>query len=391
MGASTDVTEDDGGTSAYRGDGKVDREPRSDENKRRIAPERIEVIASVSQLAELLPEIESVDRVAIDTEADSLHCYREKLCLLQVSLPGRDYIVDPLADVDLAPLGTALERKEIVLHGADFDLRLLRRGLNFAAQRIFDTVIAARLLGIREFSLAALVKRYFDVELGKGSQKANWARRPLSARMLEYAMNDTHYLLPLVECLESQLKQFHRIDWLRQSCQRAVEQAAVERVRDKDELWRIRGSGLLRGRAAAVLRALWQWREKEAEAADRPPFHILQNHELLKAAVSFASEKLPDYRHFSSRRRQAFRQAAQSAMQLSEEEWPVSLRRFGTRPSAGIIARTEELRRRRDRGARDLDLEPAFIASRSTLEAIAADETCATTSLVPWQRGVLGP
>jgi len=348
------------------------------------------VIASVSQLAELLPEIESVDRVAIDTEADSLHCYREKLCLLQVSLPRRDYIVDPLADVDLAPLGTALERKEIVLHGADFDLRLLRRGLNFAAQRIFDTVIAARLLGIREFSLAALIKRYFDVELGKGSQKANWARRPLSARMLEYAMNDTHYLLPLVERLESQLKQFHRIDWLQQSCQRAVEQAAVERARDKDELWRIRGSGLLRGRAAAVLRALWQWREKEAEAADRPPFHILQNHELLNAAVSFASEKLPDYRHFSSRRRQAFRQAAQTAMRLSEEEWPVSLRRFGTRPSAGMMARTEELRRRRDRGARDLDLEPAFIASRSTLEAIAADEACATTLLVPWQRELIG-
>jgi len=347
------------------------------------------VIASVSQLAELLPQIESVDRVAVDTEADSLHCYREKLCLLQVSLPGCDYIVDPLADVDLTPLGTALEQKEIVLHGADFDLRLLRRGLNFVAQRIFDTVIGARLLGIREFSLAALVKRYFDVELGKGSQKANWARRPLSARMLEYAMNDTHYLLPLVERLESQLKQFHRIDWLRQSCQRAVEQAAVERARDKDELWRIRGSGLLRGRAAAVLRALWQWREKEAEAADRPPFHILQNHELLNAAVSFASEKLPDYRHFSSRRRQAFREAAQNALQLSEEEWPVSLRRFGTRPSAGMMARTEELRRQRDRGARELDLEPAFIASRSTLEAIAVDETCATTLLVPWQRAVL--
>jgi len=348
------------------------------------------VIASVSQLAELLPQIESVDRVAVDTEADSLHCYREKLCLLQVSLPGRDYIVDPLADVDFAPLGTALERKEIVLHGADFDLRLLRRGLNFTAQRIFDTVLAARLLGIREFSLAALVKRYFGVELGKGSQKANWARRPLSARMLEYAMNDTHYLLALVERLESQLKQFDRIDWLRQSCQRAVEQAAVERARDKDELWRIRGSGLLRGRAAAVLRALWQWREKEAETADRPPFHILQNHELLNAAANFASEKLPDYRHFSSRRRQAFREAAQNALQLSQEEWPVSLRRFGTRPSTGMIARTEELRRRRDRGARELDLEPAFIASRSTLEAIAADETCATTLLVPWQRELIG-
>jgi ribonuclease D len=358
------------------------------------------VIASVSQLAELLPQIENVDRVAVDTEADSLHCYREKLCLLQVSLsanrtdssggePGRDYIVDPLADVDLAPLCAALERKEIVLHGADFDLRLLRRGLNLAARRIFDTVIAARLLGIREFSLAALVKQHFGVELGKGSQKANWARRPLPARMLEYAMNDTHYLLPLAERLESQLKECDRIDWLWQCCQRAIEQAAVERARDKDELWRIRGSASLRGRAAAVLRALWQWREKEAEAADRPPFHILQNHELLNAAVSFASGKLPDYRHFSSRRRQAFREAAQNALQLLESEWPVSRRRFGTRPSRETVSRTEELRRRRDRAARDLGLDPSFIAPRIIMVAIAADQSRATTLLVPWQRAAL--
>ena len=90
----------------------------------RASTKRIEVIASASQLAELLPQIEKVGRVAVDTEADSLHCYREKLCLLQVSLPGRDYVVDPLAGLDLAPLCAALERKEIVLHGADFDLRL---------------------------------------------------------------------------------------------------------------------------------------------------------------------------------------------------------------------------------------------------------------------------
>jgi ribonuclease D len=347
------------------------------------------VIASASQLAELLPQFEKADRVAVDTEADSLHCYREKLCLLQISLPGQDYVVDPLAGVDLAPLCAALERKEIVLHGADFDLRLLRRGLNFTAQRLFDTVIAARLLGIREFSLAALIKRYFDVQLGKGSQKANWARRPLPARMLEYAVNDSHYLLPLAEGLESQLKQCDRIDWLRQSCQRAIEQAAVERVRDEDEVWRIRGSASLRGRAAAVLRALWQWREKEAEAADRPPFHILQNHELLNAAVSFASDKLPDYRHFSSRRRQAFRAAATSALQSRESEWPVSQRRSGTRPSAEMLARTEELRRRRDRAAMELDLEPSFIAPRSTLGVIAEDQTRATTLLVPWQRELL--
>jgi len=424
------------------------------------------LIATAAQLADLLPQIESADRVAVDTEADSLHCYREKLCLIQISLPGRDvvvpplwgdasqerrgpntrrdrrsrlqrdYIVDPLAEVadvaepasggqalqsqqrdrsrdgsrkgwaiqpvqrtscppgaqriDLVPLCAELERKEIVLHGADFDLRLLRRGLNFSARRIFDTVIAARVLGIREFSLATLVKQHFGVELGKGSQKANWARRPLPARMIEYAMNDTHYLLPLADCLESQLRERDRLDWLRQSCQRAIEQAAIERVRDEDELWRIRGSASLRGREAAVLRALWQWRDNEAEAADRPPFHILQNHQLLNAATSFASGSMPDYKHFSSRRRQAFRQAAQAAMQLPESEWPVLCRRFGTRPGRETVRRAEELRSRRDRAAEELDLEPSFIAPRSAIEAIAADETCATTLLVPWQRAALG-
>ena len=375
------------------------------------------LIATSAQLGKLLEKIARVDRVAVDTEADSLHCYREKLCLLQISLPvrevvagigdagpewrgpnagrehrsrpQRDYVVDPLANVDLEPLCAALERKEIVLHGADFDLRLLRRGLNFSARRIFDTVIAARLLGIREFSLAALVKRYFGVELGKGSQKANWGRRPLSARMIEYAINDTHYLLPLADCLESQLRERDQLDWLRQSCQRAIEQAAVERVRDEDELWRIRGSASLRGQEAAVLRALWQWRENEAEAADRPPFHILQNHELLNAATSFVSGSMPDYKHFSSRRRQTFREAAQTAMRLPESEWPLLRRRFGTRPGRDTVRRAEELRRRRDRAAKELDLEPSFIAPRSTIEAIATNETCATTLLVPWQQAAL--
>ncbi len=348
------------------------------------------LIANAAQLRELISQIEPHDRVAIDTEADSLHCYREKLCLLQVSLPERDYIVDPLADVDLAPLRDALQTKEIVLHGADFDLRLLRRNLDFAARRIFDTMIAARLLGIREFSLAALVERFFDVKLAKGSQKANWALRPLSPRMLEYATNDTHYLLPLAERLERELQERDRLEWLRQSCQRAIEQTAVSRMRDEDEMWRIRGSGSLKGRAAAVLRALWQWRESEAAAVDRPPFHILQNQELLQSAESFALGSVPDYRYFSPRRRRAFCDAAQSALQLPEEEWPVSRRRFGTRPSAEVTRRSEELRLRRDRVARELELEPTFIAPRATLEAIAADHACALNLLVPWQQAALG-
>jgi len=369
-----------------------------------------EVIASSAELGRLIQEVEAADRIALDTEADSLHSYREKLCLLQMSVPvangkdgalrpavgaarrpsHHDLIVDPLADMELEPLRVALQPKEIVLHGADYDLRMLRRGFDFIAHKIFDTQIAARLLGIREFSLAALVKRYFDLELPKGSQKANWAKRPLPARMAEYAINDVRYLLPLAERLEADLEGSGRRDWQRQSCERAIEQAAVTRARKQDEFWRIKGSGSVEGLAAAVLRSLWQWRETEAERIDRPPFHILQNENLLKAAVTFASGSIPDYKHFSPRRRRAFRDAGESALALPESEWPVLPRRFGKRPSSEIVRQTEELRSRRDKSAEELGLEQSFIAPRSTLEAIAADATRAAALLVPWQRELLG-
>ena len=373
------------------------------------------MVANAAQLARLVQQIELASRIAIDTEADSLHSYREKLCLLQISVPAvagvgdagpdlqiasanrdhrsplqHDAIVDPLAGVDLEPLRRAFEPKEIVLHGADYDLRMLRRGLNFVAQRIFDTTIAARLLGIREFSLAALIERYFGLALPKGSQKANWAKRPLPTRMMEYAINDVRYLLPLAEKLEAELDGCARRDWLRQSCERAVEQAAITRVRKEEGFRRIRGAGSLDGRGAAVLRSLWQWRETEAEMADRPPFHILHNENLVEAAASFASGRTPDYKHFSARRRHAFHEAARAALATPESEWPVLRRQFGTRPTAETVRRTEELRRRRDKSAEELGLEPSFVAPRSTLEAIAADPEQAASLLVPWQRELLG-
>ena len=347
------------------------------------------MIANDSQLRELLPQLEPVDRVAIDTEADSLHCYREKLCLLQISIPNHDAIVDPLADVDLAPLRHALAEKEIVLHGADYDLRLLRRNLSFAPKKVFDTALAARMVGIREFSLAALVKQYFDVELVKGSQKANWAQRPLSKKMAEYALNDTRYLLSLAERLEEELGSRNRMEWFRQSCQRALEQAAIDRERDVDEAWRISGAGALRGRASAILRELWNWREKEAEAVDRPPFHILQNRELLHSAERFDRGETADYKHFSDRRRRAFREAAERGLSLPEKDWPVRPRRSGTRPSAEVIKRTEKLRQNRDHAAKELQIEASFIAPRATLESIAADPSRAEALLVPWQRDLL--
>ena len=355
------------------------------------------IIATDAQLAELVPQINAAKRVALDTEADSLHSYREKLCLIQISTPSArakggedDFIVDPLSNLDLEPLRRALESKEIVLHAADYDLRMLRRGLNFTASKIFDTVIAARLLGIREFSLGALIKHFFDVELHKHSQKADWGLRPLPTRMLKYAVDDVHYLLPLAEKLEEELERVHRRDWFQQSCGRAIEVAAAERERVQDELWRIGGAGALDPRTGAVLRALWQWRNAEAEMADRPPFHILQNRELLNAAESFTSGHVPDYRHFSARRRQAFREAAKIALQSPQSEWPVMRRRSGSRPTEEMRRRADQLRERRDKAAEKLGLERSFVASRSALEAIAADPARATALLVPWQRELIG-
>jgi ribonuclease D len=374
-----------------------------------------DVIASGQQLADLIRQIDAADRIALDTEADSLHSYREKLCLIQISVPDaagvgntcqelqtivgnwdhrsrpqQDFVVDPLSDLNLKPLRDALEPKEIVLHGADYDLRMLRRGLNFIASELFDTVIAARLLGIREFSLGTLVKRFFGVELPKHSQKANWAIRPLPSRMVKYALDDVHYLLPLAGKLEHELERVQRRDWFRQSCERAIESASAERERSHDEIWRIPGAGALDPQAGAVLRALWQWREAEAETADRPPFHILQNRELLEAAEQFTSGRVPDYKHFSGRRRQTFREAARAGLELPESEWPVMRRRCGRRPTTDIVRRAEQLRQRRDKSAAQLGLEPPFIASRGALDAIATDSTRATTLLVPWQRELIG-
>jgi ribonuclease D len=349
-----------------------------------------DLVATDGQLKDLLAALLPPDRVAIDTEADSLHCYREKLCLLQVSIPGEDFVVDPLALTDLHALTRELTNKEIVLHGADFDLRLLRRGIDLTPNRVFDTVIAARMLGQRQFSLAALVHRYFKVELPKGSQKANWAKRPLPKRMLAYAVNDTHYLLELSRQMEQELVAIDRLEWFRQSCQRAIEQAAIERTREPDEVWRISGSGALRGRAAAVLRELWHWREKEAEAVDKPAFHILQNEQLIRAAAGFHEGQKPDYRHFSARRRDAFRAAAERGLELGESEWPIPRRRFGTRRSVEANRRVEELRQRRDQVAAQLDLEPAFVAPRAALEAVAVDALRSSSLLVPWQQTLLG-
>ncbi|HEY2710989.1 MAG TPA: ribonuclease D [Chthoniobacterales bacterium] len=348
------------------------------------------MIVSDTQLADLLPRLCHHRRIAVDTEADSLHCYFEKLCLIQLTFDDEDLLVDPLASVNLQPLCDVLAEKEIVLQGMDFDLRLLRRTFHLPVRDVFDTVIAARMLGLAEFSYAALTQRYFGISLAKGSQKANWARRPLPPAMEAYAKNDTHYLLPLAAMMEEQMLSLGRMEWFRQSCRRALEQTLVARERDPDSVWRVTGSGILSPQACAVLRAIWLWRDREAQQADRPAFHILQNTVMLEAAKTFVAGETPKLPFLPERRRRGLLAAAEAALALPEEEWPQKPPRMARVRTPGFDKKVEALRQRRDQQAKELAVDPAFIAPRSALEGIAADPSRSQTLLVAWQRELLG-
>jgi ribonuclease D len=246
------------------------------------------------------------------------------------------------------------------------------------------------LLGVRGFSYAALVEKYFGIQLPKGSQKANWALRPLSPKMEEYARNDTHYLLPLAEKLEIQLIECNRVGWFQQSCERAIVSAAIDRERDAEEAWRVRGSGLIRGREAAILRALWHWRDREAERFDRPSFHVLRNDQLVETARCVSKGEMPQFRHFSERRARDFQTTINAALALTEEDWPETRKRHADRPTREMERAAEAMRKRRDQAADELKIEPSFIAPRATIDAIAADRARAEQLLVPWQRSLLG-
>ena len=207
---------------------------------------------TAEQLAHFLPRLRAAEWIALDTEADSLHAYPAKLCLLQFSIPGADVLVDPLADLDLTPLWDVLRGRELLLHGSDYDLRLLREHHAFVPHKIFDTMIAARLLGVLRFGLQDLVGTTLGVALEKGPQKADWAKRPLTERMEAYARNDTRYLQPLVANLREQLVAKGRLAWAEESCAALVAECAVLPPPDPEREWRIKGSAKLTREELAV-------------------------------------------------------------------------------------------------------------------------------------------
>jgi ribonuclease D len=350
------------------------------------------VIDTDEQLEALLPRVRRAGWVALDTEADSLHAYPEKLCLVQISLPGADELVDPLAAMEIGPLIDVLRGRELIMHGADYDLRLLRRAYEFVPESVVDTMLAARLLGFAEFGLTSLAEKLLGVRLEKGSQTADWAKRPLTERMINYARNDTRHLKPLSDWLKSRLEEKGRLNWHKESCARLVKECAEVRAADPDQIWRVKGADRLDRRALAVLRELWHWRDSEAVAANRPPFFILRHDTLIALAETAALRKdvaflLPP--RFTQRRREAVLASVHRGLGLPASRWP-QLNRYATpRSNAGEKRRYEELRQRRDRRAAELAIDPTLIASRATLSALARDWDAGQSSLMTWQRELL--
>ena len=196
---------------------------------REVPGRSLRMITTSSELAGLLDELPSngPPYAGIDLEADNLHRYAEQLCLIQISTGTKVVLVDPLEVKDLSPLKEYLNHNGIWMHGADFDMTLLRREFGTLPHMIYDTQIAARLLGILRFSYANLVEQFFEVQLCKASQKENWGQRPLPEKMCEYASNDVRYLLPLADQLEERLRKSERFDWFVESCGAAMRSGKI--------------------------------------------------------------------------------------------------------------------------------------------------------------------
>lgn len=350
------------------------------------------MIDTDERLTGFLPHLGGATWIALDTEADSLHAYPEKLCLIQISIAGMDELVDPLAGLKLAPLFEILGQHELIFHGADYDLRLLRRDCGFVPTAIFDTMLASRLLGVRQFGLVNLVEKYLGVRLEKGPQKANWARRPLTERMEAYARNDTRYLKALSDFLRAELKSKGRLSWHQQSCAQLIADCAVLREADPDLVWRVKGSHHLNPLGLAVLREIFYWREEEATAANKPPYFILPPELMVTlSAAAVAGRSLQDvFPHYlTPRRRKGILKVVERG--LAEKHPPGPLRRKGRRLNEGEKRRLHEFERRRNRRADELGIDPTLIASRATLVGLAADWNANHGELLTWQRELLAP
>ena len=358
--------------------------------------------ATLEQLVRCVGEGASA---AVDIEADSLHSYFEKVCLVQLSVGDEHFVVDPFSDLDFGGFIEILARKRLIVHGGNYDLRMLRAWQGFRPRgEVFDTMIAAQLLGMEQIGLAALVERIFGVTMTKGSQKSDWSRRPLSETQLRYAVNDTRHLEELAECLHGELRERGRVEWHRESCRAMAEAAGRDRPEEPGDAWRIKGAGRLTPRQLAYLREIWRWRDTRARRSDRPTFKVLGNRQLLELVQWVEAHpdepldrgpKLP--RNFVGSWRRTLEKSIARAAALTPAEWPGRSAPAPVKSPPADPQRLAALRGECARVAGDLEIAPSTLAPKAALEAIVQqrcrtlEEVMESGGLLRWQAELLCP
>lgn len=360
-------------------------------------------LETADQVELFLAALPPVRVIGLDTEGASFHRYVDRVYLLQLSTAHHSAIIDPLHAGPLPGLGRMLEDRavEVVLHDADYDLRLLRQDYGWRVTNVFDTRIAAQLLGIRSFGLSALLERFFDVTLNKEHQRADWSMRPLTAGMLDYAAQDTRYLIDLRDELRTGLVERGRLAWAEEEFLR-LESVGFAPEDPGTAFLRVKGARDLSRRELAVLRELVVWREARAAALDRSTFRVIGNEALLALAreqpdaveALGAVKGVP--RGIVARHGEELVHAVKRAQAVPESELPRFPRAQRWERDPDFDARVARLRTVRDAVATRLELEPGVLCSRERLESIARrkpstlDELAEIPELRRWQVTVLG-
>ena len=357
-----------------------------------------EYLDTVGDVEKFTSEIAKTREVALDTEGASFHRFVDRVYLLQLSTRDRHAVIDPLPIGVPSGLGALLEDPsvEVVFHDADYDLRLLQQDYGWHIRNIFDTRVAAQLLGYTAFGLAALLERFFDVKLDKKHQRADWSMRPLTGDMLDYAAQDTRWLLQLRDHMASALERMGRTAWARE------EFALLEGTRWTDEepgtsYLRMKGARDLSRRELAVLRELVPWRDAVAGVLDRATFRVLGNEQLLEIARSQPQSRdalakikgMP--RAILEQRGAELLDAVRRALAVPDAELPKFPRAARWDRDPDFDARVSALKTARDAAAKRLELDPGVLCSRDRLEAVArknpvtVDEVAEVPELRRWQ------
>jgi len=362
-------------------------------------------IRTPEDLAGLARSLDGCRAIGLDTESDSLYHHFEKVCLLQLATDRGDAcLVDTLELRDLSPLAPAMADPALVkvLHGADYDVTTLKRDFGFTFASLFDTMIAARLLGKAQIGLAAVARDELGAVLTKDNQKDDWSRRPLTAAQQAYAIADVSYLVALRDRLEEKLRATGRLAWLREECDAVAALDPAARRRDPDAYLSIKGARRLAPRALAALRELHAWRERRAELTDTPAFRIVGNETLLHLAHERPD---PGNMHgvpglpprLAARHGAALLEAIARAEALPEGELPAVPRT--PRPVVPDVARrrVERLKAWRAAKAAELQIDLSVVLPQRIIDRLAgaaprdADELAAVEGLRRWRVEAFGP